>query len=225
MSKILIVEDDPELRGRIRDWLVFEHYQVEEADNGSRALEIMRIAQFDVILLDWMLPGLTGIDVCQQYRRSGGAAPILMLTGRKEIAEKEKGYAAGVDDYLTKPFDTRELSLRVRALLRRAPVFCGDVLTAGRLSLDPISHHVKSGKTEIHLQPLEFSLLEYLMRHPRHVLSADALLNAVWATDSEASVDTLRTYIKTLRKKIDTENEPSMIRTVHGFGYKFEPED
>ncbi len=224
MSKILIVEDDPELRGRIRDWLVFEHYQVEETDNGARALEILRIAQFDVVVLDWMLPGLTGIEVCQQYRRTGGCAPVLMLTGRKEITEKERGYAAGADDYLTKPFDTRELSLRVRALLRRTPTFAGDVLTAGALSLDPVSHRVTRAGTEIHLQPLEFALLEYLMRHPRHVLSADALLNSVWATESEASVDTLRTYIKTLRKKIDVEGEPSGIRTVHGFGYKFEPD-
>lgn len=219
MAKVLIVEDDADLAALIKNILGVERHTVEVAANGRDAVALLNMYTYDLVILDWNLPVMSGKEVCQNYRSRGGSTPILMLTSRSTVEDKEEGLDAGADDYLTKPFHAKELGARVRALLRRPQSVSAKTLQAGELELDPKTVRVlKSGK-EIHLLPKEFSLLELFMRYPNQVFSAEALLDRVWASDSAASLDTVRTYIKTLRKKIDTEGSASMIRTVHGVGY------
>jgi len=146
----------------------------------------------------------------------------LMLTGKGTINDKEQGLDAGADDYLTKPFHLKELSARIRALLRRPVTFTGTTLKVGSLEIDPSSHRLTIEGREVNLLPKEYAILEFLMRHPNEVFSPDALLNRVWNSESEASTDTVYTYIKTLRKKVSPEAPSSIIKTVHGVGYKLE---
>lgn len=224
VSKILLVEDEADLANEVADWLAREHYLVEIAATGSDALAMLRVYQYDVILLDWLLPGVSGIDVCKQFRSHGGSTPILMLTAKSGESDKESGLDCGADDYLTKPFGLRELSARIRALLRRAgPQLTTNVLTVNGLTLDPKARTVFRGDDAIHLEPREFSLLEFFMRHPNQVFDGTALIDRVWNSETLISEDTIRTYIKSLRKKIDADKEqPSMITTVRGAGYRFE---
>lgn len=223
MAKILIVEDDQELAGVLQDWLVSEHHVVDTVDNGAEADQMLRHYAFDLLVLDWDLPGMPGVQVCKNFRTRGGLTPILMLTGKSEIKDKTVGLDAGADDYLTKPFHPDELSARVRALLRRpAPVSATNELKAGDLLLEPNTYRVTRAGKELRLLPKEFALLEFLMRHPNVVFSADALIDRVWSSESDASPDTVRTNIKRLRQKIDIEGERPMILTVHGVGYKLD---
>lgn len=223
MPKVLVIEDDAGLNRMIREWLVFsERHTVEYAENGSDGLDKLLCSDFDVIVLDWEMPGKSGIDVLKEYRSSGGKAPVLMLTGKGGIVDKEAGFDAGADDYLTKPFHMKELSARLRALIRRAGGTASNVLQLRDIFLDPGAFKVTRGGKEIQLLPREFALLEFLMRHPDQVFSADTLLNRVWSSDSEATVDAITTCVKRIRKKMDLEGHPSIIKTVHGVGYKME---
>jgi DNA-binding response OmpR family regulator len=220
MSKILVVEDDKDLSKLISSLLHAERHTVETALDGSDAIEMLKMFRYDLIVLDWMLPGMTGTAILQDYRARGGAVPVLMLTAKSSIEEKETGLDAGADDYLTKPFDARELLARVRALLRRPQAVSLKEMHIGNLALDTKSARVYKDGLEIKLLPKEFNLLELFMRYPDQVFSSEALLERVWSADSSASFDTVRTYIKTLRRKIDNPNaEASVIRTVHGVGY------
>lgn len=219
MAKILVVEDDEQLCELIRNLFVAERHTVETAMNGADAVQFLKMFKYDLIVLDLMLPGLMGMAVLSEYRARGGASPVLMLTAKSSVEEKEKGLDAGADDYLTKPFDPRELLARVRALLRRPQAVSAPEMQVGNLALHPrVAKAYKDGK-EIKLLPKEFSLLELFMRYPNQVFSSEALLERVWSADSNASFDTVRTYIKTLRKKIDSPDGASIIRTVHGVGY------
>jgi DNA-binding response OmpR family regulator len=222
MAKILVVEDEPDLSEPIKVFLTHEHHIVEVIDNGAEALDRLRFYKYDVIILDWMLPGMLGVDVCKQFRTSGGTTPILMLTARKQTHEKVEALDAGADDYLTKPFDVNEVGARVRALLRRPHGVTSNVLKVRNLVLETGTFKVTRDDKDIQLLPKEFALLEFLMRHPNQVFSAEAILDRVWASDSEASPETIRTYVKRLRQKIDTEGNQSIISTVHGVGYKLE---
>jgi DNA-binding response OmpR family regulator len=223
MAKILIVEDDPHLSSLIRNLLVAERHTAETAVDGNDALEMLKMFKYDLVVLDWMLPGMTGNTICQKYRDRGGAAPILMLTSKSSIEEKEAGLDSGCDDYLTKPFDPRELLARIRALLRRPQaVNSSKDLAIGDLALDIKACKVFKGGVELKLLPKEFNLLELFMRYPNQVFSPEALLERVWTADSAASFDTVRTYIKTLRRKIDSPGSSSAIRTVHGVGYSLD---
>lgn len=223
MSKILLVEDELDLSNQIRDWLIREHYIVEAVENGDTAYHHLRVAKFDVIILDWQLPGMSGLEVCKKYRSTGGKTPVLMLTARSTVDDKEEGLDAGADDYLCKPFHLKELSARVRALLRRASSGQpASTLHLKDISLDPSARRVCKGEKEVKLEPKEFALLEFLMRNRNIVFSADALLDRVWESDTSVSPDSIRTYIKGLRKKLDTNGEPSIITTVHGLGYRLE---
>jgi len=222
MAKILIVEDELDLAEPIQESLERQHHVVEIVDNGPEALQCLKVYKYDLVILDWMLPGLSGKEIAAQYRSTGGITPIIMLTARSSIEDKEAGFDAGADDYLTKPFHLTELHARVRALLRRPHSMAAKVLEIGGLSLDPIARKVTRNGEEIHLLPKEFSLLEFLMRHPNQVFSAEALIDRVWESDTLALPDTIRTHIKTLRKKIDAAGKPSLIVTVHGIGYKLE---
>ncbi len=163
------------------------------------------------------------MEVCRSFRQTGGTTPILMLTARVQVEDKETGLDAGADDYLTKPFHLKELSARVRALLRRHMQSSDPVLKCGHISVDTRSHKVIVADKEIHLVPKEYSLLEFFMRHRNQVFSAEALLDRVWSSDSTACPDTIRTYIKLLRKKLG-DNGDVVLRTIHGVGYKLEDE-
>jgi DNA-binding response OmpR family regulator len=223
MPKVLVIEDDAGLNRMIREWLVFsERHTVEYAENGMEGLDKLLFTEYDVIVLDWELPGRSGIDVLKEYRASGGKAPVLMLTGRGGILDKESGFDAGADDYLTKPFHMKELSARLRALIRRAGGTVSNVIMCRDIGLEPGAFKVTRAGKEIQLLPREFALLEFFMRHPDQVFSADTLLSRVWSSDSDATVDAITTCIKRIRKKMDIEGQPSIIKTVHGVGYKME---
>jgi DNA-binding response OmpR family regulator len=221
MSKILLVEDDKDLAQKIRQRLEVDKYIVEIADSGEEALELLKTYTYDVVVLDWGLPGMGGVEVCANFRASGGSTPILFLTGKNDILSKETGLDSGADDYLTKPFHMRELTARIRSLLRRAEVVTKSVLTVGPLTMDTDKHSVEVNNVEVRLKPKEFALLEFLIRHPDHVFSADALLDKISKSDSSTSSETIYTYIKTLRQKLTFPDGSSPIQTVHGVGYKF----
>lgn len=223
MAKILLVEDDLTAAAMVKDWLEYELYVVEEVHNGEDALDLLKTYSYDVIVLDWQLPKMSGVDLLKDFRDRGGKTPVLMLTGNRTIGEKETGLDAGADDYLTKPFDMRELSARLRALLRRSPTARSTVMKCKHVSLDPSTCKVTSDGAELKLLPTEYALLEFLMRHPDRVFSIDEILDHVWKSESEATATAVRTYITRLRKKIDVEGKPSIITTVHGLGYKLDP--
>lgn len=221
MAKILLVEDNEDLANSVRTFLLFEHHSVEHINNGQTASEHLRAFQYDLILLDWNLPGKTGIEIVKRFRELGGNTPVLMLTGHDTVDEKEQGLDSGADDYLTKPFQMKELGARVRALLRRpAAVSNTNLLEAGNIVIDTQKYRVTLSGEPINLVPREFQLLEFFMRHPNQVFSSEALLARVWPSDSEASTEALRTALKRLRKKVDPEG--NLIRTVHGVGYILE---
>jgi len=220
VAKILVVEDDRLLSRLVRDYLASEHHNVEVADTGSTGMEMLECFRYDAIILDWELPGMTGIEILKRFRAKGGKTPVLMLTQRGSINEKETGFDSGTDDYLTKPFEMRELSARVRALLRRPAVFTGRVLAVRDIALDPGSHKVTRNGQEVDLLPKEFALLEFLLRHPGEVFSAEALLDRVWSSESESTEEAVSTCVRRLRKKVDDEGKPSLIQTVHGVGYR-----
>lgn len=222
MAKILIVEDEPSMADPIKLYLAHEHHLVEVVEDGLEALERLKFYKYDVIILDWMLPGISGVEVCKQFRAAGGTTPILMVTAKHQTQEKVQALDAGADDYLTKPYDVQEVAARVRALLRRPQVVAGNILKARNVVLEPSTFRVTRDEQEVQLLPKEFALLEFFMRHPNQVFSAEALLDRVWSSDSEASPETIRTYIKRLRQKIDVAGQTSLINTVHGVGYKLD---
>ncbi len=219
MSKILLAEDDITLARQIKEWFEAKSYTVEVVYDGISALELLKTSHFDVIILDWGLPELSGIEICNKYRATGGNTPMLMLTGRNQITDKETGFDAGVDDYLTKPFNMRELTARITALLRRPPVISGDKLCVGKLTLETKSRSVTLDGNDIVLQPKEFAILEYLMRNSDRVVGTQELLSAVWKSDAAVGSDSLYTYIKMLRKKLMISETESVIKTVNRVGY------
>lgn len=224
MAKILVVEDDEALRLALEGWLVGQNHTVEFASTGQQGLELMTYYQFDVIVLDWNLPDVSGLQVCQTYRSQSGKVPIIMLTAKSHINEKKTGLDAGADDYLTKPFHLEELTARIRALLRRAVELRPAVLQARDITLDPASGKVTKGGAEIHLLPREFALLEFFLRHPGRAFDAEALIARVWKSDSDITTEAIRPYIRRLRSKIDSPNEDSLIQTVLGKGYMLKNE-
>jgi len=223
MSKVLIIEDDEALADAVKEWLTDENHTVDIIGSGTEAVEHLRFYSYDFLIIDWGLPGMSGVDVLRKFRAAGGITPAIMLTGKRELDEKEEGLDAGADDYLTKPFHPRELSARMRAVLRRPRDIGSDVLKFGDLVLDAKAGRVYKAGNEVSLQPREFSLLEFLMRHPHETFSSEALLDRVWSAESEASPDAVRVIVTRLRNKIDTEGQESFIRTAHRVGYSFVP--
>lgn len=223
MAKILVADDDPDLVGMVEDCLTAELHTVDTVLSGKEAQDHLKIYKYDLVILDWQFPDANGPDILQNYRNQGGGTPILMLTGRNTTADKEHGLDSGADDYLTKPFDSRELKARVRALLRRSVGVASNLIKIRNLVLDPASHSVTKDGKPIDLLPREFALLEFLMRHPNQAFSNEALLDRVWSTESDSSHDAVRTCVQRLRKKIDVEGEKSIISTKHRVGYILEP--
>jgi DNA-binding response OmpR family regulator len=222
LAKILIVEDNATLRDMVSDLLEADHHHIETVTNGSDAEAQLLAYKFDLIVLDWNLPDVTGVEIAQAFRAKGGTTPILMLTARQTIDDKEEGLESGADDYLTKPFEPRELVARVRSLLRRPAAYTGSVLRVGCLQLDPIRFIVLKNNKPINLTQLEFKLLEFFMRQPDSFFTTDALIDRVWASSSDATAASIRTCVKNLRKKIDDETGPSAIQNVPNVGYKID---
>lgn len=220
MAKILIVEDDQGLVQVLMDHLKAEHHIVENAADGQTALDLLRTYDYDIVILDLTLPEVDGVEVCRRYRFNGGNARVLMLTGRTTVPEKEVGFDAGADDYLTKPFHVNELMARVRAMMRRTRETKTDVLKLGSLQLVPKLFEASAGDEKLKLTPREFALLEFLVRHPNEVYSAEVLLDSIWPSDTEASTANIKSYIYRLREKIGERADAPQIVTVHGVGYK-----
>lgn len=220
MAKILVVEDERDLATLIAGWLRRDHHLVEVVYDGNEAMHHLMVSDYDVIVLDWMLPGTNGVNVCQQYRANGGNASVIILTAKESLQDKEIGFAAGADDYLTKPFELKELAMRVKAQLRRAETTKHAVFNIQDIAVDIEEHRVIKAGKEVYLLPKEFRLLEFFVRHPNRVFSAEELLSSVWESDSIAQNDSVRGHITRLRKKLDTPGKPSIIITVHGVGYK-----
>jgi len=223
MSKILVVDDDADLLKTIRQYLEFEHYTVESSSTGLDALHRLRAYSYDLIVMDWQLPDLTGVEICRQLRQAQKHTPVLMMTGNLEIEEKEVAFDSGVDDYLTKPFSLKELSARVRAILRRGPlVNVEDEMSAGGVTVDMRTFRVYCEGTEIKLIKKEFAILELLMRNKGQIFSPEQIVSRVWHADEDAAPSVVRGHIKNLRKKLETCGKESLIHTVHGFGYKLD---
>lgn len=219
MAKILLVEDDREFAAMMSECLSYDHHSVEVVHTGNEGLERIRLCKFDVIVLDWALPGIEGIEICRQFRTHGGMTPIIMITGKSAITDVEAGLNSGADDYLRKPFNVRELSVRVRAVLRRSSNNPTNILQVGNIQLDSTNHMVTKNGDEIMLPPREFALLEFFMRHPGETFSSDELLARVWRSESEATYEAIRTCIKRIRSKLDGDNG-SIIETIPRVGYR-----
>jgi DNA-binding response OmpR family regulator len=222
MAKILVVDDDVDLANSVADLLNMEHHTVETVYTGSEGQDRLRLYSYDAVVLDWDLPGVKGVDILKDIRNQGNMTPVLMLTGKTTILDKETGLDSGADDYLTKPFNVREFAARMRALLRRASGQTSNILKVRDIELDPITFKVKKLGVEVILVRREFALLEFFMRHPNQVFSAEALLDRVWKSESDSSPEALRTCLTRLRKKIESDADHPLIRTMHGIGYRLD---
>ena len=219
--RLLVVEDERKLGRLIQGLLEDENHTVDLAFDGEEALEYIRGGDYDLIVLDVMLPGVDGLEVCRQVRARKIRTPILMLTARTSVEDRVAGLDAGADDYLTKPFAFAELLARVRALSRReVPDSLGNRLTLGDLSLDLKTREVFRRDARVDLTPKEFALLEYFMRHPNQVLSGQQIADHVWSYDFDGLTNRVAVYISYLRRKLESGEAPDPIQTVHGVGYR-----
>lgn len=223
--RILVVEDETSLATLLVYNLEAEGYQVEHVDNGDEAELRLAESPPDLVILDWMLPGVSGLEICRRLRArdNGREMPVIMLTARGEESERVRGLSVGADDYVVKPFSTPELMARVRALLRRArPERVASKLTLGDIDLDRDTRRVRRAGREIHLGPTEFRLLEYLMEKPGRVFTRGQLLDSVWGMSAEIDERTVDVHVGRLRKALIRGREPDPIRTVRGAGYSFD---
>ena len=220
--RILIVEDEERIARFLKKGLEEESYAVDVAVDGSEALDWAAGASYDLILLDVMLPGLNGFEVCRILRQRSIAAPILMLTARDEVDDRVTGLDAGADDYLAKPFAFKELLARIRALTRRATATGtpDTVLKMANLSLDTITHRARRGEREIELTAKEYALLEYLLRHAGRPLSRTLIRESIWGYDYYGASNVVDVYVRHLRQKLEASGETPLIHTVRGVGYK-----
>lgn len=221
MAKVLLVEDDQELCEIIQKYLAPEKHLLEIVHDGREGEDRLRFSEYDVAILDLNLPNQSGLSICKNYRNRGGRIPIIMLTSRNSVLDTETGLDCGADDYLTKPFSVRELAARIRALLRRHGGELTGVYCHGKIVVKLAEHQcLKDGKP-VQLAPVDLRLLELFFRHPDQIFSADAILKRVWHTESEATIDSVRTAIKRVRQKLDDEDvDYSIIETVPKIGYR-----
>jgi two-component system OmpR family response regulator len=218
--RLLIVEDDVPMAAAIRRALRAEGLAADVATTGGDALWMVRVTEYDAVLLDVMLPDLDGFETCRRLRADGVWVPILMLTARDAVEDRVRGLDEGADDYLTKPFSLAELLARVRALVRRGPVERPAVLEVGDLRLDPGTRQAWRGEEEVDLSTREFALLETFMRRPGQVLSQPQLLDAVWDLGYEQRSNVVEVYVRYLREKIDRPFGVASLETVRGVGYR-----
>lgn len=224
---VLLVEDDANLAELIRYNLAGEGFDVVHTADGEEALVLVEEALPDLVLLDWMIEGLPGIEVCRRLRRRPETAtlPLIMLTARADEGDRVRGLETGADDYITKPFSPRELVARVRALLRRLrPALSGATLAHGGVEMDTSEHRVTRNGVPVRLGPTEFRLLRHFLEHPRRVFSREQLLDAVWGRDADVEIRTVDVHIRRLRKAVNGDGLPDLIRTVRSAGYALETE-
>ena len=225
MKRILIVEDEAKLARLISRVLGEEGYAVETAGEGRSGLARALLEDFDLVILDWMLPDRSGVQIVRRLRAAEVGVPVLMLTARDQIEDRVEGLDAGADDYLPKPFAFPELLARVRALTRRlwGEESDGATLKAGDVVLDPVRHEVRRGGERVELTAKEFALLATLLQRPGQVFTRAVLLDTVWGGSPDVYTNVVDLYVSYLRKKLDQDGEPSRIRTVRGVGYTFDP--
>ncbi len=220
--RILVVEDEHKIANSIKKGLEQESYAVDVAFEGVQGFDLASSDDYDTIILDRLLPGVDGIEICIRLRAQHIHTPILILTAKGQIADRVEGLNAGADDYLVKPFAFEELLARVRALTRRPKDSLGSTLKVSDLTLETLSYEVKRANKTIQLTNKEYALLEYLMRHASMILTKEQIINHVWDYDADVLPNTIEVYIGYLRKKIDEpfRDKPALINTVRGFGYK-----
>jgi two-component system phosphate regulon response regulator PhoB len=224
--KLLLVEDDQALAELLEYRFESEGYDVRTSADGDEALMLAAEDVPDLVILDWMIEGTSGIEVCRRLRRdkATAAVPIIMLTAREAEDDRVRGLDTGADDYITKPFSPRELLARVAAVLRRVrPALAGETIEAGDLKLDPVAHRVERKGRQLQVGPTEYRLLKFFIEHPRRVFSRGQLLDAVWGTGSEIEERTVDVHIRRLRQAIAVEHAKDPIRTVRSAGYALEP--
>lgn len=222
MARILIIEDEPSMRMGLIDNLEFEGYKTDSADDGVVGLEKINNGKYDLIILDVMLPRLSGFDVCKKVRESGNKTPVILLTAKGEEIDKVVGLEIGADDYITKPFSLRELIARIKAVLRRSSESDQDSnsIMIGKLELHFKTFNAFENGTEVQMSHREFELLEYLWNHRNQTVSRDSILKDVWKQEA-TTTRTIDNFILRLRQKIETDpDHPKIILTVHGIGYK-----
>jgi two-component system response regulator MprA len=217
-ARILVIEDEERIASLLQRGLIFEGYRVDVAGDGPTGLALARDNPPDLVVLDWMLPGMDGLEVCRRLR-AAGAAPILMLTAKDAVADRVHGLDAGADDYLVKPFSFVELLARIRALLRRAAPASPEVLHFGDLTLDTGTHQAFRGERPMELTAKEYELLELFMQHPRQVLTREVIYDRVWRYDFGGESNIIEVYVRYLRQKTEAGGEPRLIHTVRGVGY------
>jgi len=217
---VLVVDDERALRSALRRALVLEGFQTTESDSGEAAIAVLRERSVDAVILDVLMPGLDGLEVCRRLRAAGDRTPILMLTARETVGDRVAGLEAGADDYLLKPFALDELVARLRALLRRSSgEAAAEQLRFGPLMIDLHAHQARIGARELELTRTEFLLLELLLRNPRRVLTRSVINERVWGYDFGATSNSLGVYVGYLRRKLEAEGEGRLIQTVRGVGY------
>ena len=217
-ERILIIEDDPAILKVLQRGLAYEGYTVDVATDGRTGLNLAHDHHPDLVILDWMLPGMDGLEVCRRLRLQGGL-PILMLTAKDTIQDRVQGLDAGADDYIVKPFNLDELTARIRALFRRTQVERNQVYQFADLTMDSDSRQVKRGKRLVPLTAKEYELLELFLRHPRQVLTREVIFDRVWGYDFGGESNVLEVYIRYLRQKLELENESRLIHTIRSVGY------
>jgi DNA-binding response OmpR family regulator len=220
--KILIVEDEHKIANLIKQGLEQERFVVDVAYDGVSGFDYASSEPYDVIILDRLLPGTDGLQICKKLREQGNHSPILMLTAKGQVSDKVEGLNSGADDYLTKPFAFEELLARIKALVRRPKITTGNILQVVDLTLNTDTYEIKRGKEQITLSSKEFSLLEYLMRHQNKTLTKAQIINHVWSYDANILPNTVEVFIGYLRNKIDRpfKDKQNLIQTIRGFGYR-----
>jgi len=222
--RILVVEDEPVLADALAEGLRDESYAVDVAGRGSEADELMEVNDYDLVILDWTIPAPSGIDLLRQWRGAGNDTPVLMLTGRADLADRVGGLDTGADDYLTKPFAFDELLARVRSLLRRRARPLVPALSAGDLEMDRSAHRVRVAGESVDLAPKEFAVLEYLLTHKGQVVSKTELSEHVWDDSFDAMSNVVDVTVYRLRRKIDGDREEKLLQTLKGVGYRLRDE-
>ncbi|MBR8830517.1 MAG: Transcriptional regulatory protein TcrA [Chroococcopsis gigantea SAG 12.99] len=222
--RVLLIEDEADLGMAIKNILIQEKYIVDWVQDGQEALDCLNLhwMQYTIAVVDWMLPSLSGLEICQIIRRNGSYIPILMLTAKERMEDKIQGLDAGADDFLVKPFNVEELLARLRALTRRSPQYQPQKLQVGKLILDYGNYSVSTENSlEIALTTKEFQLLEYLMKHPNQIMTTEQIRNQLWELDSESVSNVVAAQMRLLRRKLAILTSVSLIETIYGVGYRF----
>ena len=220
--KLLLVEDEHKIAASIKKGLEQEAYTVDVTYDGVSGLDLAMTEEYDLIILDRLLPEMDGVEICRTLREKGNHTPVLMLTAKGQLQDRLEGFNAGADDYLVKPFAFEELLVRIRALMRRPKKSISNILSFGDLTLDTDSFDVKRENVSIQLSSKEFALLEYLLRHPNKTLSKEQIISHVWNYDADILPNTVEVYVGYLRNKIDKpfSHKPPLLYTKRGFGYR-----